>query len=119
MGLHLPASRLQDLRKVANRPWKSLSMKEKARLLGALDWLSFSFIEAIKEKGSERADNWLWQVSELRPRRTHPIASASVAGGAGPPKGWILDPPSSKDACTLPPHTLFPGSAERAAAPAG
>ncbi len=53
---------LQAIKKKGSRPWKSLNMREKGRLLGALDHLSFDWAERIRSQGGERAETWLWQV---------------------------------------------------------
>lgn len=39
---------LQAIKRKGDKPWASLSMKEKAGVVSALDWLSFDFVEAIK-----------------------------------------------------------------------
>ena len=37
-------------------------MREKGRLLGALDHLSFDWAERIRNQGGEAAEAWMWQV---------------------------------------------------------
>ena len=37
-------------------------MREKGRLLGALDHVTFDWTEQVKGQGAEGADAWLWQV---------------------------------------------------------
>ena len=59
MTLLLPS---QALRTKGKRSWKQLGPREKAQLLGALDSISFDFVQATKENGGRLADAWLWQV---------------------------------------------------------
>jgi hypothetical protein len=49
----------QALRNKGKRSWKQLGPREKAQLLGALDSISFDFVEAVKENGGSLADAWL------------------------------------------------------------
>jgi hypothetical protein len=42
-------------------------MKEKARILGQLDSLSFDFVDQIKNQAAARSSAWLWQLTEPLP----------------------------------------------------
>ena len=53
-------------------------MREKGRLLGALDHLSFDWAERIHNQGGEAAEAWMWQVGREQGGR-----SASTTGGGG------------------------------------
>ncbi|GAX80288.1 hypothetical protein CEUSTIGMA_g7726.t1 [Chlamydomonas eustigma] len=54
-------------RRKVSVPWKSLSIREKGRLVGALDHLSFDWTEMIRKQGADRSEAWLWQLTEPLP----------------------------------------------------